>query len=1072
MHVTLEQLVPFPLAVFLLTVVCLVSDASAQTVESERITLQPGNTLDREINGNQSTKFRIELGAGQAATVTAKETGVDIALRLVDSDGKLIVEVDNQNSTNGGEMMSLVAEAATVFNINVSTDLPKVGPRGYSITLSEPRAATANDKALYKAFLDHGEAARAIGTGNQGDKALELSKSILATRESVLGAEDPLVGDTLILVGQSYAMKGDLAQALANISRAVAILEKAPGKNSLLYTRALFALGRMHFGRGDLKTAEDLMLQTLAIVEKMRDGGGLQAAIALSRLGLVYRGMTDFRRSEEALRKSLDVLGHTVGEDHIRVAEVRNVLGLMYNSAGDYVNAEKEFERSLAISERLNGSDNRSFAMALNNLGLVQWQKGSGDYPKAEATWNRALKIFEKVNGPESDGVANVLGNLGMVYEEYYRDFQKAESAQKRALSILEKLSGETDHSLGPTVYSLASIYRSLGDYARSETFALRSYDILTKTVGPMHENVALNLSFLAEIRAIRGDIPGSLGYQHQVDKIESAAIQNNIIAGSERQKIGFFTRLRSLDRSVSFLTGIAPDSADARDLVLSQILQRKGRVLDALSQNLTEFKKRGGEQDTALLAKLNDLTAEISKVSSQGRQDKTQADFDANLKSLLAEREKIEIEISRRTAGAYVPTTPIALSAVKGAVPDGSALIEFAVYRPLDWKSYNAGKDDLGPARYIAFVVRNQGEIGWLDLGDAKAIDDAIGKLRSALRDPARDDVTELSRVVDQKVTEPLRKLTGTASHLIVSPDGELNLLPFEALVDENRRYLAQRFSFTYVSSGRDILKTSSTTSAKNDLVIVANPTFGLPADTPPSSGRRARPIVQTNRLLTRSLSDTFFAPLVGTARESAAIRTLFPEAKLFTGEEATETSLKQVRSPGILHIATHGFFLNNDAPTPNAEAKPSEPLSDNPLLRSGLAFAGANIRKGEKDDGILTGLEASGLDLSGTKLVVLSACDTGIGEIKNGEGVYGLRRSFALAGAESLVMSLWPVSDNVTRELMTGFYGNLKKGMGRGKALRQVRLEMIKQPNRKHPFYWASFIQSGEWANLDGKR
>jgi CHAT domain-containing protein len=141
-----------------------------------------------------------------------------------------------------------------------------------------------------------------------------------------------------------------------------------------------------------------------------------------------------------------------------------------------------------------------------------------------------------------------------------------------------------------------------------------------------------------------------------------------------------------------------------------------------------------------------------------------------------------------------------------------------------------------------------------------------------------------------------------------------------------------------------------------------------------------------------------------------------------------------------------------------------------ENPLLRSGLALAGANNRgDGTKEDGILTALEASGLNLWGTKLVVLSACDTGLGEVKNGEGVYGLRRAFVLAGAESLVMSLWSVSDYVTREMMTGYYKNLKQGMGRGEALRQVQLEMLKRNDRKHPFYWAGFIQSGEWTNLD---
>ena len=172
----------------------------------------------------------------------------------------------------------------------------------------------------------------------------------------------------------------------------------------------------------------------------------------------------------------------------------------------------------------------------------------------------------------------------------------------------------------------------------------------------------------------------------------------------------------------------------------------------------------------------------------------------------------------------------------------------------------------------------------------------------------------------------------------------------------------------------------------------------------------------------------------------------------------------MKGLRAPRVLHIATHGFFQ----PGNNARQTPVE----NPLLRSGLALAGANSGESRGEDGILTALEAANLDLWGTRLVTLSACDTGIGVVRNGEGVYGLRRAFFLAGAETLVMSLWPVSDLVTRDMMTGYYSGLKNGLGRGAALRRVQLRLMRQPGRQHPFYWASFIQAGEWANLAGER
>jgi CHAT domain-containing protein len=208
--------------------------------------------------------------------------------------------------------------------------------------------------------------------------------------------------------------------------------------------------------------------------------------------------------------------------------------------------------------------------------------------------------------------------------------------------------------------------------------------------------------------------------------------------------------------------------------------------------------------------------------------------------------------------------------------------------------------------------------------------------------------------------------------------------------------------------------------------------------------------------------LASLYFAPLSGSGAEARAIKSLFPDAMLLTGRRATKATLEQVIAPRILHIASHGFFLDDDGP--------ASVVARNPLLRSGLALAGANLPGGAHGDGILTALEATGLDLWGTNLVTLSACDTGVGEVRNGEGVYGLRRAFMLAGAETLVMSLWPVSDAIARDTMVAYYARLRSGLGRGDALRQAKLAVMKQPSLRHPYYWAAFIQSGDWTRLHG--
>jgi CHAT domain-containing protein len=297
----------------------------------------------------------------------------------------------------------------------------------------------------------------------------------------------------------------------------------------------------------------------------------------------------------------------------------------------------------------------------------------------------------------------------------------------------------------------------------------------------------------------------------------------------------------------------------------------------------------------------------------------------------------------------------------------------------------------------------------------------------------------------------------------LIISPDGDLNLVPFEALVDDNGRYLIERHAMSYVTSGRDLLRMQVARANRGKPVIFADPLFGEPllasAGSPieRAAGQTARRSVTTGD----ELSTMYFAPLAATAEEARAIKALFPEATLFTGARATKAALQRVEAPRMLHIASHGFFLQD------------EHLSaENPLLRAGLALAGANLIRDTHDGGILTALEAAGLNLWGTKLVTLSACDTGVGEVRNGEGVYGLRRAFVLAGTESLVMSLWPVNDSIARETMVAYYTGLRAGLGRGDALRQSKLTMLNRKVRQHPFYWASFIQSGEWANLDDRR
>src|SRR5262249_9008701 len=362
-----------------------------------------------------------------------------------------------------------------------------------------------------------------------------------------------------------------------------------------------------------------------------------------------------------------------------------------------------------------------------------------------------------------------------------------------------------------------------------------------------------------------------------------------------------------------------------AREMAITTILRRKGRVLDAMSDSFAALRPRMDAQHQALLGRLNDVTAQLARLVLNGPQQMTAAEHQSQIKALEAEREKIEIEISDLTAGFYQQPQTVTLAAVRSTIAGNAALIELAVYRPFDPK---AEEDNAyGEPRYVAYVVRNQGEVRWRDLGTVRDIDDLIAAFRQALRDPQRKDVQQAIRALSEKGIQPIRAFLGGATHLLISPDGQFNLIPFEALLDDQGQYLIERCSITYLTSGRDLLRMKAVRASKSAPVVIADPLFGEPEATQMAaqSNRPAGPAKNRPRPITtaKDLSQVYFAPLAGTAQEARAIHSLFPETKVLTGPQATVERLKQTDAPRILHIATHGFFLDDAGPSKLPDTK-----------------------------------------------------------------------------------------------------------------------------------------------------
>ena len=368
-----------------------------------------------------------------------------------------------------------------------------------------------------------------------------------------------------------------------------------------------------------------------------------------------------------------------------------------------------------------------------------------------------------------------------------------------------------------------------------------------------------------------------------------------------------------------------------------------------------------------------------------------------------------------------------------------------------------------------------------------AAVIDQTISQAVEAIEEGLSDS-PELLAKVSQRVLAPLREATAGAKTWFISPDGELNRLPFAALTaDGGGDYLSEVVDLRLLTTGRELLDLQKT--AKNvasDVVVVADPAYGLKTDRIKIASRsHSEADVSVRR--SADLSDQLqWDRLKGTAKEGKAIQGLIG-GELLMREEATAEAIKRRATPQVLHLATHAFYLPNQT-KPNPPASTSA-LGDQrrsrgavltaslqgeiPLLRSGVAMAGANQPTANPtDDGYLTALEVAQLDWDGTELVVISACESGRGDIQSGEGVYGLKRAIAVAGARSSLLSLWKVDDAATAAFMQSFYERLKAGEGRADALAETQQEFREHqiPGWRHPYVWAAFQLSGDWKPIEG--
>jgi tetratricopeptide (TPR) repeat protein len=886
---------------------------------------------------------------------------------------------------------------------------------------------------------------------DQGEygKAKPLFERALAIRKKALGSNHPSFAASLNNLALLYEAQGEYGQAAPLYERALATFEKTLSPEHPEVAISLNNLAEFYRVQGEYGKAKPLHERALAIREKVLGPDHPSVAASLNNLAGLYQDQGEYGKAEPLYERVLAILEKAFGHEHPHVAQSLNNLALLYDAQGEYGKAEPLLEQALTIKEMVLGPDHPLVAQSLNNL--AELYRTRGEYEKAEPHFARALAIWEKALGPDHPEVATGLNNLAGLYLQQ-GEYGKAEPHFERALAIREKVLGPEHVDVAQTLNNLAALYRAQGKYGKAEPHFERALAIREKALGPEHVEIAKSLNNLASLHIKLGRYDSAVEFHRRALDIQEKNLTQILVFAEEHRRLAYAATLSySIDNALSSHLQSAPEHHPSAELALTTLLRRKGLVLDMGARSVATIRRSLPEEHQHLLDELSATRDRYTALSNRGLGSRSFEQFAEQLAEIQQEQHQLWREVDEHSPLVETLSKPVTIADIQRTLPPDAVLVEFIRYYP---RHQERGPSTRADPRYAAYLVFPD-HFDWVDLGPAEPIEQDIKAFRRALQ--LKQAVpTDLHEAVMQSIVERL----SDARRLFIAPDAALNLVPFGALFD-GKQYLVERYDLHYLTTGRDLLRPWDANPTTDDTVmVVANPTG---------------------------------VSLPGTEREAELLANLFPHVETLLHDSATEAGAQRRAQPWVLHLATHGFFKVPE-PDPKLEARMDEyvlsmspsalPFApgrlDNPMLHSGLLLASADTpadADAEADDenitadGRLTAYEISGWDLRGTELVVLSACGTGLGEPRAGEGVLGLRRAFAMAGAQAQVMSLWDVSDATTAKLMEAYYRKLLAGKGRAEAMQEVQLELLRS-GEHHPGDWASFVVVGEWRPLSKER
>jgi CHAT domain-containing protein/tetratricopeptide (TPR) repeat protein len=899
------------------------------------------------------------------------------------------------------------------------------------------------------------------------------------------------VGNAVFEVAKLALQLGQYDEAKTALDESEKIARAEFGSRHINYASVLQMQAKLEREQGRPREALPLLQRAIDILQDNSDCPDLVLAGALNNFGFAHQAVGLYGKAEQLFKDAMELVKQSSTQEgqQCYTSTLAN-LAELYNEIGQDERARPLLVSALDIDRRLYTPGHPALATSLHNLGVYLARHGGAR--EGIKLLNEASRIVEASLGRGSPEYARDLSVVAHMLREARR-YKDAEVQCIFALDTFRKSRPENSPDIAGMLSELALVYACRGKFGEAEGALRKAIRIFDETLPRNHKDTIEARFSLFVVLTAQGQYDTAFEVLKEAFAAESNIMDAILRMGSEKDRLAYLTGLQwHVEAALSFVVQNGLTNRTLVEWVFEAILRRKGLAAEVLSTQRDSVWDGATPELKEKLERLNALKLQIARLMLNSSRDASQR---GRLEPLEAERANLERELADKIPeiGLKLKLQALDWKKVAGELSSSHALIEFVRYASWHFGAVVSRNEPLkGPERYAAFVLRAGAEpsLQLIDLGEAGPIDRAVAEFRACLagektrgadgavtrfsiagalaalipsaRRRREKQLDRFGQAVARAVIAPLRPLLDGRTTLVVIPDGHLLWLPFECLPEEDACWL-DRAEIVYLGTSRELVaRPVLGVSTGGSPVVIADPDYdlhdGMKSD--PSSERRSRALREV---------DWRFAPLEGTRVEGEAVaKTLGVQP--FMGAAAKASTVKKLRSPRILHIATHGFFFDIKKLTPaNSGLWTIDQLAglENPMLRSGLALAGANAfldRKplpADAEDGIVTAEDVTGLDLHRTDLVVLSACETGLGEIHSGEGVFGFRRAFGLAGARMLIVSLWKVADAETQELMHIFYEHLMRGKPVQLALHCAKLEVRKR--HRDPFYWAAFICIG---------